>query len=170
MRLNSRTSLPFSNLGVCGRVFYGTPKIIDSYGCLLAVQSKCGRSTFLMLAADWRDSRTRSSVSGTRPTPASTTARSSSNSLMRPTSPRRSGPTAPTRSAEIEPSIAGKGLESRIHRRAVCSRPLSQAQAANTTRSKVRARVEHVFGHQKNAISHKIVAPSAWRGRGSRSA
>jgi IS5 family transposase len=49
-------------------------------------------------------------------------------------------------------------LKSRIHRRGVRSRPLSQAQqAANTARSRVRARVEHVFGHQENAMGRKIV-------------
>src|SRR6202048_5273860 len=35
---------------------------------------------------------------------------------------------------------------------------LSEAQkAANTTRSKVRARVEHVFGDQKNAMRAELV-------------
>jgi IS5 family transposase len=35
---------------------------------------------------------------------------------------------------------------------------LSKTQkAANTTRSKVRARVEHVFGHQENSMGRKIV-------------
>ena len=62
------------------------------------------------------------------------------------------------RSAEIEARLAAKGLKSRIHRRGVRCRPLSQAQqAANTTRSMVRARVEHVFGHQENAMGRKIV-------------
>jgi len=62
------------------------------------------------------------------------------------------------RSAEIEAKLAAKGLKSRIHRRAARNRPLSQTQeAANTTRSKVRARVEHVFGHQENSMGRKIV-------------
>ena len=30
-------------------------------------------------------------------------------------------------------------------------------EAANTVRSKVRARVEHVFGHQENSMGRKIV-------------
>ena len=48
--------------------------------------------------------------------------------------------------------------ESRIHRRAYRNRELSEAQkAANTTRSKVRARVEHVFGDQKNGMGAGIV-------------
>jgi transposase, IS5 family len=62
------------------------------------------------------------------------------------------------RSAEIEAKLAAKGLKSRIHRRAARHRPLSQMQeAANTVRSKVRARVEHVFGHQENSMGRKIV-------------
>jgi hypothetical protein len=51
-----------------------------------------------------------------------------------------------------------KGLQSRIHRRAARNRPLSERQAsANTTRSRVRARVEHVFGHQQSSMGGKIV-------------
>ncbi len=62
------------------------------------------------------------------------------------------------RSAEIEASLRGRGLKSRIHRRGARNRPLSEAQiAANTMRSKVRARVEHVFGHQENSMGRKIV-------------
>ena len=38
------------------------------------------------------------------------------------------------------------------------SHPLSgRQQAANTTRSRVRARVEHVFGDQQNAMGGKLV-------------
>ena len=45
----------------------------------------------------------------------------------------------------------------RVHR-AYRNRKLSEARkAANTTRSKVRARVEHVFGDQKNAMGAEIV-------------
>ena len=62
------------------------------------------------------------------------------------------------RSAEIEAKLAAKGMKSRIHRRAARNRPLSPTQeAANTTRSRVRARVEHVFGHQENSMGRKIV-------------
>ena len=49
-------------------------------------------------------------------------------------------------------------MQSRIHRRAARNRPLSERQkSANTTRSKVRARVEHVFGHQQSSMGGKIV-------------
>jgi transposase, IS5 family len=75
------------------------------------------------------------------------------------------------RSAEIEARLAAKGLKSRIHRRGVRSRPLSQAQqAANTTRSKVRARVGMYSAIRKTRWAARSCAPSGWRGRGSRSA
>jgi IS5 family transposase len=62
------------------------------------------------------------------------------------------------RSAEIEAKLRGRGLKSRIHRRGARNRPLSESQMlANTMRSKVRARVEHVFGHQENAMGRKVV-------------
>jgi IS5 family transposase len=55
------------------------------------------------------------------------------------------------RSVQIEAGLKARGLQSRIHRRAARDRPLSERQkSANTTRSKVRARVEHVFGQQQS--------------------
>jgi IS5 family transposase len=62
------------------------------------------------------------------------------------------------RSLASEARLQEKGLQSRIHRRAARNRPLSERQAsANTTRSRVRARVEHVFGHQQSSMGGKIV-------------
>jgi IS5 family transposase len=62
------------------------------------------------------------------------------------------------RSAEIEAKLEAKGYKSRVHRRARRNRPLSQReQAGNTTRSRVRARVEHVFGHQHTSMGGTIV-------------
>jgi IS5 family transposase len=62
------------------------------------------------------------------------------------------------RSAEIEAELKAKGYKSRVHRRSARNRPISQRQqAANTTRSRVRARVEHVFADQQNAMGGKIV-------------
>lgn len=62
------------------------------------------------------------------------------------------------RSAEIETKIAERGWKSRIHRRPARNRPLSaREQRGNTTRSRVRARVEHVFGHQATAMGGKLV-------------
>jgi transposase, IS5 family len=62
------------------------------------------------------------------------------------------------RSAEIEAKLEAKGYKSRVHRRARRNRPLSRReQAGNTTRSRVRARVEHVFGHQHMSMGGTIV-------------
>src|SRR5262249_16368436 len=62
------------------------------------------------------------------------------------------------RSNQIEANLKAKGLQSRIHRRAARNHPLSERQkSANTTLSKVRARVEHVFGQQQNSMGGKIV-------------
>ncbi len=60
------------------------------------------------------------------------------------------------RSAEA--GLAERGCTSRIHRRPARNRPLTaREQQGNTTRSRVRARVEHVFGHQAHAMGGKLV-------------
>jgi transposase, IS5 family len=62
------------------------------------------------------------------------------------------------RSAEIEAKLKAKGYKSRIHRRGARNHSLcKRQQAANTTRSRVRVRVEHVFGDQENAMGGKFV-------------
>jgi IS5 family transposase len=62
------------------------------------------------------------------------------------------------RSAEAEQRLAEKGYRSRIHKPARRNRPLNEKEkSANTARSSVRARVEHVFGHQENTMGRKIV-------------
>lgn len=62
------------------------------------------------------------------------------------------------RSTEIEEKLQEKGLKSRIHRKAKRGRPLSEReQRGNKTRSKVRARVEHVFGAQSNDMGGTLV-------------
>ena len=63
------------------------------------------------------------------------------------------------RSAEIEAKLEAQGYTtSRVHRRARRNQPLSRReQAGNTTRSRVRARVEHVFGHQHTSMGGTIV-------------
>jgi IS5 family transposase len=62
------------------------------------------------------------------------------------------------RSAETEWTLKARGFRSRIHKRGRRNRPLSKAEtAANTMRSKVRARVEHVFGAQENAPGGRLV-------------
>lgn len=53
------------------------------------------------------------------------------------------------RSADTEAKLAARCMKSHIHRRGARGKPLTQPQqAANKARSKVRARVEHVFGAQ----------------------
>jgi transposase, IS5 family len=62
------------------------------------------------------------------------------------------------RSAEIEAKLKAGGFRSRIHRRARRNHPLSQAQErANRSKSKIRARIEHVFGAQQSVPGGRIV-------------
>ena len=62
------------------------------------------------------------------------------------------------RSAAIEAKLAEKGLNSRIHRKGHRNKPLSEREKrGNKTRSKVRARVEHVFGAQGNDMGGTLV-------------
>jgi IS5 family transposase len=62
------------------------------------------------------------------------------------------------RSAEIEAKLEEKGLNSRIHRKGHRNKPLSEREKrGNTTRSKVRVRVEHVFGAQSNDMGGTLV-------------
>src|SRR3974377_2391873 len=62
------------------------------------------------------------------------------------------------RSAETEAKLSLRGLHSRIHQRANRNHPLSQAQEnANRQKSRVRARVEHVFGAQQTSPGGRIV-------------
>jgi IS5 family transposase len=62
------------------------------------------------------------------------------------------------RSAATEVKLKAHGFKSRIHVRAGRHRPLSQAQeAANRKKSKIRARIEHVFGAQETAPGGRIV-------------
>ena len=62
------------------------------------------------------------------------------------------------RSAEIEAKLEDKGLKSRIHRKGHRDKPLSEREKrGNKTRSRVRARVEHVFGAQSNDMGGTLV-------------
>jgi transposase, IS5 family len=62
------------------------------------------------------------------------------------------------RSAETEAKLRARGLRSRIHERACRSHSLSKAQErANRQKSRIRARVEHVFGAQQNSPGGRIV-------------
>ena len=62
------------------------------------------------------------------------------------------------RSAEIEAKLAQKGLKSRIHRKTKRGKPLGKHEKrGNTSRSRVRSRVEHVFGSQHNDMGGTLV-------------
>ena len=62
------------------------------------------------------------------------------------------------RSAEIERTLKDRFLKSRIHRKAHRNRPLTKREEqGNQTRSKIRARVEHVFGAQTNDMGGTLV-------------
>jgi IS5 family transposase len=62
------------------------------------------------------------------------------------------------RSAATEAKLKAHGFKSRIHVRAGRNRPLSPAEeAANRKKSKIRARIEHVFGAQETAPGGRIV-------------
>ncbi|CAH1195839.1 hypothetical protein NTGBS_200037 [Candidatus Nitrotoga sp. BS] len=57
------------------------------------------------------------------------------------------------RSDEQEQSLKGSQYESQIHECAYRNKPLIEAQALNNTeKSRVRARVEHVFGAMENFL------------------
>lgn len=57
------------------------------------------------------------------------------------------------RSQSNEAWLADRMLTSRIHRRKPNGRPMPVATArANAVKSSIRARVEHVFAHQKNRL------------------
>jgi IS5 family transposase len=58
------------------------------------------------------------------------------------------------RSAKNEAWLAERGLVSRIHRKKPRGKPMPERTAkANAAKSKVRARVEHVFARQKDQMS-----------------
>ena len=57
------------------------------------------------------------------------------------------------RSQETEAALKEAGYRSKVHFKAGRNKPLTQQQQnANKLRGKVRARVEHVFGHQANSM------------------
>ena len=62
------------------------------------------------------------------------------------------------RSQEMEARLRARGLKSRIHRKGKRGKLLSeQAKASNRTKSRVRVRVEHVFGAQMNDMGGTLV-------------
>ncbi len=62
------------------------------------------------------------------------------------------------RSAAIEAKLKASSFRSRIHRRGHRNHPLSDAQTrANRAKSRIRARIEHVFGAQQTSPGGRIV-------------
>lgn len=62
------------------------------------------------------------------------------------------------RSAEREADLKERMIRSHIHHKGHRNKPLSRhKQQVNKRRSKVRARVEHVFGHQENSMGGTLV-------------
>jgi IS5 family transposase len=62
------------------------------------------------------------------------------------------------RSADIESKLEDKGYRSHIHHKGKRGKPLTTRQMkANKTRSKVRVRVEHVFGFQERSMGGKFI-------------
>ena len=62
------------------------------------------------------------------------------------------------RSAATEARLKAQGFRSRIHVRATRGHPLSKAKAAaNRAKSRIRARIEHVFGAQETAPGGRLV-------------
>jgi IS5 family transposase len=62
------------------------------------------------------------------------------------------------RSTETEAKLRRRGFRSRIHQRASRGHALSKAQQkANRQKSKIRARIEHVFGAQQTSPGGRIV-------------
>jgi IS5 family transposase len=62
------------------------------------------------------------------------------------------------RSAEIEQLLSDKQLTSQVHERAYKDKPLNDTQnARNKAKSKIRARVEHVFGHMQTAMGGMLI-------------
>jgi IS5 family transposase len=67
------------------------------------------------------------------------------------------------RSEQIERALRKDGYRSRIHRRAVRGRPLSRREKqGNKTKSRIRARVEHVFGIMSRRAGDKMVRAVGW--------
>ena len=62
------------------------------------------------------------------------------------------------RSTATEAKLKARGFRSRIHQRANRNHPLSDAQTrANRAKSRIRARIEHVFGAQQSSAGGRIV-------------
>jgi len=62
------------------------------------------------------------------------------------------------RSEAIETQLKARDLRSKIHHKGARNKPLTaQQKTHNRARSRIRARVEHVFGHQVTAMGGKLI-------------
>jgi IS5 family transposase len=62
------------------------------------------------------------------------------------------------RSAEAEQMVRQKKLNYKVHYRNWKNKPMTEAQKrTNTTRSRIRARVEHTFGHMNNSMGGLLI-------------
>ena len=62
------------------------------------------------------------------------------------------------RSRETECKLKSRGHRGHIHHKGKRNKPLSERkQAVNQKRSRIRARVEHVFGYQENSMGGKLI-------------
>ena len=61
------------------------------------------------------------------------------------------------RSAETEAKLKASGFKSRIHRRGGAIIRCRRRKSERTTKSRIRARIEHVFGAQETAPGGRIV-------------
>jgi IS5 family transposase len=67
------------------------------------------------------------------------------------------------RSREIENDLLADGYRSKIHRKGARGRPLSEREKqGNKTKSRIRARVEHVFGIMSRRGGGKLVRTVGW--------
>jgi IS5 family transposase len=62
------------------------------------------------------------------------------------------------RSEEIEAKLHAQKLQSHIHRKGKRGKPMTnQAKGSNHTKSRIRVRVEHIFGAQANDMGGTLV-------------
>jgi len=68
------------------------------------------------------------------------------------------------RSAETEAMLTEKAVTSQIHERAYRNRPLTEAQKdRNRQKSKIRVRIEHIFGYMSQSMKGFYLRAIGWR-------
>lgn len=62
------------------------------------------------------------------------------------------------RSADREKDLSRRGIKSRVHEKGARNRPLTEQQkTSNTVKSRIRVRIEHVFGFMTNSMGGMVV-------------